>query len=406
MWRQLTRYLWLTECAGIELRTSAEGEYECNYCAVSVRKDQLTIDKKAGYSGDISSILRSIRGDLPVALTLTGKGILTKRTSRLSQLSPESIQGIFPDLKAEQFYIQNFISGDHSFISVIRKEVADRLLGLFSNSGFRILTVSLGPFPVDCVTGQLNHYGKEISFDGHVISMDNHIWQDYHYSPGAKNEFVLKIGTEPLPESCLIAYASAFQLLLYRKLLPVELHIDGVRQELSEFKEEKKFKSGLVALLSSAFIVLLTSLVVLNHFNSANKELEARINKSSVDLEHTLSLEKEVRSKETALKKLGWSPGFNYAYICDQLGQSTGPAISFKELSINLIHKNSKAASRKKDNYIPEIIIINGTSSHIAELNSWIKHLRDKAWIKDVRLDSYTPGEDEGSQEFELIMTY
>ena len=70
----------------------------------------------------------------------------------------------------EDFYLQNFVSGDSSFVSLIRQKDANQWIDKLNALGFTTLMLSLGPFPVQQILQQLNLYGEEVVFDGHQIS--------------------------------------------------------------------------------------------------------------------------------------------------------------------------------------------------------------------------------------------
>jgi len=129
----------------------------------------LNIDSKSEYSGDLASLLKKLPKDKPVALSLTGKGVLIRKTAKIDEIGRDQLNEVFPNLQADQFYVQNFVSGDLSFVAIIRRDVSDQVLAAFAGEGLNVLLLAAGPFAASAVLRQLNTYGDELCFDGHCV---------------------------------------------------------------------------------------------------------------------------------------------------------------------------------------------------------------------------------------------
>jgi hypothetical protein len=66
--------------------------------------------------------------------------------------------------------------------------------------------LSLGAFPVQNVIGQLNVYGSDVVFDGHMIQRIEQLeWTAVKYHENTTSEFPLKIESESISEKLLTA---------------------------------------------------------------------------------------------------------------------------------------------------------------------------------------------------------
>lgn len=396
----------VAECVGAEIHFEQSGEMDCFLCEASIDKSRLTIGNKTKAQGALKDILPKILKK-PIALTLTGKGILIKKTNKTEILSSPNLDQVFPNLKAEHFYIQNFISGESSFIALVRKETVDRLLEAFAAAGLQVLSLSLGPFCVSHILDQLNTYGNKFVFNGHSVEYTKELaWIDYVYSPGLKSEFPIKIDIEPIAEDMIIAYASAFQLLMYDNLDAIETSVDKTAFAHSEFRESLKFKSRSVAILGFFFIVLLVNIFVFNYYNEQNQGLSLTAGQSSTNMESIQQLQSGIQSQEKLIQELGWNKGISYAYLCDQIGQSTPSNVRLLELTVNPALTESNLTLGKTIVYETGKIKVSGQVTDVKTINDWMYLLKDKPWVKKINLESFFPDEQKQVQKFTLTIIY
>ena len=402
----LEKYQWLSSCTGMEIHIRPDNSFSCRYCTVSLEKDSLSIDQKQEAEADRTSLFKKVPADKPLAITLTGKGILIKKIAATQEVSSEQLSQYFPNLKAEDFYLQNFQSGNTLYLSIISKQLVDEILQLAEKAGLKILLLSIGPFAVGQVLRQLNSYDHQLVFDGHRILYNKSFeWEEYQYQPGANAEFPIKIGIEPLKEQFLLAYATAFQLALYERLNAAELEVETVKSQLLQFKQDKVFKFRTGALLMLTFLLLLINFLVFNYYNEENAVLLSRVTQNTESTQSLNQLSKDIAMQESLLKKLGWHKGTSYAWISDQLGKSVPAGVSLTELQVNPL--NATESNRlRKEVYETGKIKIKGESRELGPVNEWIYGLKELGWCKQVNLDSFSPATEGDNRVFELTLVF
>lgn len=402
----LEKYQWLSSCAGIELNILPDSTISCRICEISLQKNALSIDNKSEVKGDLPGILKKLNFAKPVSLSITGKGVLSKKTSKVEELSDDKLLRVFPNIRPEQFYIQNFISGEFSYISIVRKEVLDEILRALGKAEVNVLLVNLGPFASSHILKQLNFYGKEIRFDGHIISLSaKDDWDDYQYTAFAGSEFPLKIDIEAIAEQFLLAYAAAFQLALYHQLNPVELPVDTIKNSLYNFEQKQKFNFRLVVTLAVFFILLLSNFLLFSYYSSKNNVLQTQVSESAASVETLVNTEDDIAKKEKVLRELGWYKGISHAWLADQLAQSLPTGISLKEISINPLNI-LESNRQRKEIYKIGTIEISGEAIDMEPVNEWIYALKNKSWPYRVNLDSFSPSTENDKQYFAVTINY
>lgn len=387
------KYQWLSKCAGIELYILPDNSFLLKTCSVDLENNKLTISEKSEVAGTLQSVVKKTTRKEPVAINITGRGVLTKKIPVIESITQETLNRAFPNLSITDFYIQNFTSGNFSFVSIIRKEIADEILGAFNDSGNTVLVISLGPFVFFQVSNQVNTYGLKIQFDGHQIFFaENRDWEDYKFIPGASSEFPLKIENEKIEEKYLLAYAAGFQLALYNRLDPVAA--ESIDTGLVDFLEKKKFTFRLGAVLAMFFALLLVNFLVFSYYHDKNEYLLSQVTRYSFDSESLSKISEELKENENLLKELGWNQGLRFSFICDEVGKTTPKGINLNNLTINPLNSNL-SQERQTAVYENGQVKISGKTIDMGSVNNWIYLLREKQWIKQVVLDSYSPSDED-----------
>lgn len=396
----------LSNCSGAEVNLQQDGVCSLRLVKLSLAKKLIQIDAKKEYSGTLDEVVAENKITGPLAITLTGKGILIKKTARLEVISEQNLQHLFPQMKLEEFYIQHFPAAEQSFIAVVRKEIADAVVSTLKKHGIEILILSLGPFVVDQVIAQINSYDGSLRFDGHQILMNEvKVWQNYTYSPAVKAPFPLKIDIELMPEQFLLAYATAFQLILNDRLDLISVEAPEIKQNLIELSSKLKFTKYGSFMLVFFFVLLMINFLMFSSYNSSNQELMNRAGQKSSVFENRQKLEEEVKIKESKVQKLGWNRGYPYAYICDQIGQTVPKEIKLEEIQVNTLFAGNSSLI-KEAQAANGSIRVKGQTSSVYAINDWIYILKEKNWIKNVQLEKYTADDQKQAQVFTIYLSY
>jgi len=402
----LQQYYHINEASGISIGIGKDGVYAVNACSVTVEKKQLHIKAKLPGLNNISDVAKQIPARSLVALNLYGRGVLQKQIEKTEEINQNNFSQILPNANVADFYVQNFISGAYSFVSVIRRAEADKWIALVNEAGFSVLMLSLGPFPVKHVLPQLNVYGNEIKFDGNLINRNEQSeWVSTKYEEGVVSDFPVKIESESIDEKLVVAYANAFQLVLSSKIDVIQADVPELYTVLQKVTEERKLKAYGVLVLGVFFVLLLVNFFVFSSLNSSNGKLTEQVSRSaqnSDDLQQTNVL---VRQKDSLTKVLGWEGGINKAALIDQVASMLPSEITWKEAWVDPV---DQAASRNQKSalFSTRKIRITGNSERIIPVNEWIARIKTKNWVKNVQLDSYAFSSEQNTGIFSIVIDY
>ena len=402
----LEQHYRINQAIGVSIHILPNGSLQINACEIAIEQNRLNFVKKVIDINALEELKKHFTAKGALALNLSGKGILQKQIERTELIDQQNFSKVLPNGKVEDFYVQNFISGSHSFVSVIRKTEADKWISQLNEFGFTTLMLSIGPFPVQHILPQLNVYDQEVIFNGNIIQRNEQSeWTAYQYKENAIAPFPLKIESEGINEKLVVAYASAFQLVMADSVQGIQAEVPALQTAFQEILNDKKLKVKASMLLAVFFLLLLANFLLLSWLNSSNGQLSAQVsqsNQSSVDIQ---SMNDQIKQKEALMQNLGWDEGINKSVLIDQVASLLPKDISWKEIAVNPVDIAAGRAARLLV-FSARQLRITGSSAKIIPVNEWIARIKTKSWVKDVQLDSYTFNSEMNTGQFILIITY
>ena len=401
----LSSYYNINQAAGVTVDIAQDGSYTINCCQVITDRNQLTIEKKFGVKDDAEGLAKKLGTKVPIALNLSGKGVLTKQVPAASGDEQQDMARIIPNLNADDFYLQQFTSNDQLFVSLVRKTLAGHWINILEQQGFTVLMLSLGPFPASHMLNQLNVYESDVVFNGIQISRDtDQNWTSVEYSPAFQAPFTLKIGAEPIDQQLIMPYAATFQLVLADKLEPVKATVDALDTRYGQIIGTKKLKVTGALILGVFFILLLLNFVTLSWLNSENSRLDGQASVSANSNSDMQALTAQIKAKEALLKDMGWDGGFNKARLIDQLAALLPGEITLREIAINPPDVNNKDS--RGQHFLDRRIKLSGNSQQVIAVNEWIARIKTLKWVKGAGLDNFEFDNDQNTGKFNIIINY
>ncbi len=405
----------IQEALGVSFKIGEDGSSQIHACKVKLQKKLLDFEKKVLNLSSVQELRKEFPKEKGIAINITGKGILYKQIPSTEEINALNFSLILPNANFQDFYVQNFIQGSISFVAVIRKAEADRILQLFSEQEFLPLIFSLGPFSVSHIADQLNIYSGDVLFDGYKVEIDREAkppkWLSFQYMPEIKSAFPLKIEAENLDERLMIAYASAFGLLLSKTLTPIQVDSPAIQDALTKYHTDHKTKGFAVLYSISLFLLLFINFIIFSNLSSENIQLASQLNQSTLSASAYDNLAQEVKRKEKKLEQLGWEDGVNKASLIDQIASTLPHEIRWKEIILNPIDPNFDTYNKAIGSPAPELfekkqIRIIGYSEKIIPVNEWISRLKTLSWVKEVLLENYTFNTEVNAGQFIIHVQY
>lgn len=400
----LDKYYRFSKVAGVSIVIGANSKAVANLCFLSIEGNNLSITKIKTGIEDFKN-LKDLLADekIPIALNISGKGILTKQVIRQPNESLE-LASILPNVDVKDFYIQEFSSGDNTFVSVVRKTEAQKWLNQFDGLGLKVVCLSLGVFVMDQVLPLLNVYGNEVIFDGNHINLnDRREWLNAKFQTDLKAQFPFKIESEKIEEEAILPYSAAFQLALYPGVELIRAKAETIGSDLTILVETHKLKVQGASVLIVAFLLLLVNFICFSYLNAANAKLATQLGQTEADAGQAQQYQDSVKIKKALLDSLGWEGKTRKSVLIDQLAQLLPAEVKWQQIVVDPL---IIASSGDKQHFATRQINVTGISERITSVNEWLARVKTKSWIKKAELKNYVFNNEQNTGQFAIIIDY
>jgi len=355
-------WLELQELTGVEITSGKDGIAGVNACSLELKQNKVQIRSQKASLKHIAHFAKQFKPG-PVALCLSGKNILVRKTEKTIAIDRQLISTLWPNIKYEDFYFQLVSAESESWISMIRRTEADLWTEALALQGFPVISISLG---------------KDAAF-------------------------MLDDADKQQVESVLLpAYSAALTALL------------GIDNELVNDAEVKNSRDRVLARLKvqkigliiavACFMVLAANFFFYQHYSGEVDRLSKERNLSAERVGAYQDMEKDIMKKQALLRSVGWTGGYPMAYLTDQLVACKPKDILLTALCINPVKEDSGIAG-KKEVMQANTLLIEGFCDQAGTLNNWVGEIRSKTWVKSCSVAAYDLSRDTGKGKFSVTIT-
>jgi len=387
------------QMVGVELKIVADG-YLIQAVLLEQKKGNVNLVKQQTELKVLSELKSFVGDELPISLSISGKGILHKKIEKTTELDTSKLfSQAIPNAKASDFYLQ--ICG--TTLSVIRKSVIDELVKEFKELGLPVISVSLGGLAIQSILPLIELEGAS------TLHVNEHQFQirggeinkyDYGLASTLGESEKLRIGELDVALGIVPAYASAFQQFLLEQVQISNLAIESEKEEFVHKKVFTKLGWGVLGLF---MIVLLANFAAFSFLSSSTDKLLVASSLHQSQLELLDKLQKEVGEKDRFFQNEGWMHASKASFYADRIAATVPTSVLLKTLAVNPINEKETRDLRKQM-FDDGLIVIAGSCKRPIDLNGWIKRLKDFAWAKKVNVETYQfdSGEKAGNFRIEV----
>lgn len=335
----------LRTLSGLEIRLGKEGIDHINGCTLKLSGDLLSVSSKKENLKNITHFAKHFKPG-PVALCLTGKGILTKEVKNALVTDKLVVQLVMPNANPDEFYFQLHSKEQQTMVSLIRKTSADEILSELSDQGFQVVALSLG-----------------------------------------------ELDDDP-------AYKAAFQVLLNQEIIEVQdMKFSHNRRQM--FAKARVL--GIAVVFGSILIALLgINFLLSGYFEGKADQLALKRNATGIEIKKFQEMEGDVARKAVLITHTGWSGGYPLAWLTDQLMASKPAAITLQQLSINPLTSAKSQGAASTETYEVKKIIVSGICDDAATLNNWLFEIRSKNFVATCAIGRYELNKESGMGNFTI----
>lgn len=328
-----------------------------------------------------------------VYLVVDGKGVVAKRVIEEDSLSMDQLfDRVIPNANKAEFYSQlEYVSQQEVHIALCRCRLVESIVEQLSRFCF-VKNVSLAYLPV-------------LTFRS-LFQNENVYLPSYTIHSKEKSVAVEKTINDLESISVDGEILNAFAVLPYLQALKHFTNstdtgtISNWNALLSaDFFYAKLLKKGLVAALSFLLVLLVFNFIIFSELWEQDKTLQAELDMKQ-DFIRKLSENENELAKRQAVLQEGYVDETRFSFYIDSIATTIPEKMVLRKLVCNPLL--TKKMSRNDLQFSKNTITIEGDVGESHLFNSWLKKLKQFAWISKVSIADYAFIDESGSASFSV----
>ncbi len=342
------------------------------------KKNHLTIKTCETNISSLEELKNLLPQKCPVVLNIEGWGVLVKEIS--SDAKGNIDDNLLPE-NNNDFEFFTHVQPEKTFVSIIRKEMIEKVLDDFGHLGFNIAGISAGPCSIAILSSLLDLEGSYLvgnwllEFRNHEIKKIKTCSTEEisYYEFGGDNIPSQLIGALSLS----VKYASG---ILGNEVINKNLNSGFAYRRLS-------FISGAFVLLL-LFLGLFTNFMLFNKLTKEYEYVNREYLKNETQISELKSAEEELNKQKQIIERTGLEGGNRFAWYADRIAFLMPSKIILERMSFHPLEK--RVQTDKEVTFYNNITILEGETTNILQVHEWISNLKRENWISDIELASYT----------------
>jgi hypothetical protein len=364
-----------SKIAGLEMHASGKSVL---YHFIILRRNGESVDiiyKKENISS-YDDLIQALPEGIPVALAITGKGVLHKKVDATDDNWKALLEKSLPNADINEFTGQSCPAKNGSLLSIIRKDNLDATIDKLKD--LKIVSVHVGLPTINTALPLISDGAYNIADQAALIQSGKlEIIRDKNI---AANQLAF-VGEEKLASSLLLSFGVALTTILSPNTYP-----SGYPKAIALKKEyEQERLATLIGWLGLGLLLLslLLNFFIFSWLNQRTLQLDNAASYNQVQAKELQELKQELETKQTTLNNSSLLKPSKISYYADEIGQIIPTGIRLEKLTLfpNLDEENLQFDKEK--------IIISGTCQNSAILNLWIKQLEGLDWVKELKVLPY-----------------
>lgn len=364
-----------------------------NVLFVNKKGDELFIDDCV-LDLDFETLSKKINKNSPILLHFSGKGIISKKLSSKSNYLKEILFNSPP----LDFYIYELNHNNINFVSVVRRDLANRVFNDFSKEGFIIIDYSLGPF----IGALYKNISKEASYfsQNYLLNFKDEELIDFEESKAIGTK-TYALGDEVINNNQIPLFSSLINCLYPNE--NVNYDNSFLRSNTLELKRKRIFNILGISILVFFLTSLISSFMIINYYNDKYLSYEEQLYYLNDTFADVKKLESDIIDKKAIINESGVLSKQFISFYLFEIGKSVPEDVIISELDFNPIIKKIKEGEPLKIK--KQVMEISGISESSKTMNDWVKKLKNIDWIEHIEITNFSKNR-KNDLEFELEITY
>ncbi|MFT4092624.1 MAG: hypothetical protein QM640_03205 [Niabella sp.] len=325
--------------------------------------------------------------NVPVAVTLNGKGILMRTNDRGT--SENLISTLFPGANPQDFVYTTHRTGEGAEkVYIARKTYIEDIIKQMSQAGIRLVSLTLGSNPVEIVLPFMNKWNTGIitpTLRLEITERKVHTVIPENAAGSVYKE--VEIGETRYRTSQVLGLGGALALLLKpADRVHSDIRTTGISYLQKEYVYYKLFRFTGWAMLITTLALLLVNFFVFNNYYSKNKELAQSNELINSQLAGNDAAGAQLDSAYSFFTRSGWDKTTRHGFYIDRIAALVPPSVSLTSLQAAPLQESIGVSEYIFDH---GKIWISGASVDPTELETFSRAIRNISGVQSVSIKSY-----------------
>lgn len=373
----------------------AGDKYKLFLCTLRKEKREIIMDNTQILDDSIEKLFEVIEKDIPLILTFTGNGILSK-DGKITE-KDFLLQKYFPATKRDDFCCSISDYNEHFGFSICRVSTINSVVEKLNELKLPVVGIDIGPYGLSNLWRYNLIKEKSIPVHDNILGY-NETENSFIFSQGndfktsSLNLIGQEVGIEFIP-----AFNVAISFLIDRSNacnfvgnIPSIINTDIIYKQIVD---RTKYY-----VLVAVFLILGINFVFFETYRNKDRKISDQISLSKPLLVKKDSLLGILKAQDKFYKSQTKNMTY-YSQMLDEIAATVPKNIKLNVLKINPLMSKIQ---RREQLFFDEIIIIEGFASSSFLLNTWESKLGELKWIKNTKLVSFTQ-EDNTDRGFFLM---
>jgi hypothetical protein len=391
------KYIVKHTICGLEILVTDNG-FKFFYTVIKNKNNKLKIIEGGNGENQLSLPEKIIKDKIPVIITITGKGLISKKTTLFDGDTnyEDLLSQNLPTIDKNDFFIQLYPQREcNAYLNIFRKDKVNAILDSIKRTKCDIVDLFLGHSFISDVIPLTSLFDRVITNNA-IIEISNGCIENVKIE-STETDSAINIGDFTLNKNNILGFGLCFIYLLNSKR-----HYNYT--DYPEFKTQhlERNKLGIMKRVAivAAFILCLTNYLFFTYYFSENKRLETELNLYEGKYEQINELLNNYEKKRHLIEEAGILNDEGYTEWIDKIACTIPDGLVLVDWKINPVIQDADGDSLIRFN--KNNLFIKGNCDKSLLINEWIHVLKSQNFIKDVNLENFTFRNEGNRPNFEL----
>lgn len=378
-----THFVLGKSAVGINIFVNPDGSAVCSYVKLQEQKQGVVIvDTAIGKT--FVSVLELIDPNIPVFVSVDGKGFIIKDIAELGDMKATSIiHNVIPNAKPDDFLFQSsLLPSNRRLVALCRRDALMAFIEPIVAKKCFVCGLSIGFFDTVSIIPALQN--SPLLLPHWTVHFDQSGMLSFFREEN--EQCSIQLENELIDSSIFSAYASALAFFLNIQVTG-SLHDIATRGK-QDFFFYRLIKKTAVSLIVCLFVLLLGNYFWFDRLYSREQMLSQKLASNEALFQKYQAIKQDLDNKNIIVNAAGGYAPSRYSFYADRIALMLPSSIILSSMEFSPL--GGKIKEDVQLVFTPHILIISGSVQTGADLYRWLGILNKEKWVHSATIKNYT----------------